>query len=278
MAMFALFSIARAASAQVWSPPPGTTWQWQISGRVDESLDVAMYDVDLFDAAPAGHEVGAGSGVFTAQGPNAGIVGRLHARGIAVICYVDTGAFEDYRPDAKRFPAAVLGNESGWPGERWLDIREAAWPQWTPLMWARFDLAAQLGCDGVEPDQNNPVGNSPGFPIALADQKRWYLEVAAQAHARGLSVGQKNGIETTDADTIAAFDWNLNEQCFQYRECGVLDAVIAAGKAVFQAEYRGKPKRFCPNANARGFSSIRKKLSLGAPIRACWVPGYPKQP
>ncbi len=272
-------ALAAPALAQgVWVPQPGTTWQWQISGVVDESLTVAMYDVDLFDAAPAGLEIGTGSGVFTERGVNAGIVDRLHARGIVVICYVDTGAWENYRPDAKRFPKAVIGRKSGWPGERWLDIREAAWPQWAPLMWARFDLAAQLGCDGVEPDQNNPVGNSPGFLITLADQKKWYLEVAAQAHARGLSVGQKNGIETTDAETIAAFDWNLNEECFQYDECAALDAVVAAGKAVFQTEYRGHPKRFCPIANARGFSSLRKKLSLGPRVRPCWLPGYPTLP
>ena len=115
-------------------------------------------------------------------------------------------------------------------------------------MWARFDLAVEIGCDGVEPDNNNPFGNDTGFPATLADQKAWYLEVAAQAHARGLSVGQKNGIETTDADVIAAFDWNLNEQCFQYDECDALDAVIAAGKAVFSTEYKGNPKKFCPDA------------------------------
>jgi len=270
---------ASAAAQGVWVPEPGTTWQWQITGVVDESLDVEMYDIDLFDAAPAGIEIGEGSGVFTEAGPNAGVIERLHARGIVVICYVDTGSREEYRPDAALFPEAALGNSvRGWRGERWLDIREASRPLWTHLMWARFDLAVQLGCDGVEPDQNNPIGNAPGFPITFADQKNWYLEVAAQAHARGLSVGQKNGIETTDADTIAAFDWNLNEECFQYHECDALDPVIAAGKAVFSTEYKGKPKKFCPELNARGFSTLRKKLSLGAWLRPCWLPGYPKLP
>jgi hypothetical protein len=61
--------------------------------------------------------------------------------------------------------------------------------------------------------------------------------VAGQAHARGLSVGMKNGVEVTDADTVAAFDWNLNEECFFYNECAVLDQFVQAGKAVFQTEY-----------------------------------------
>jgi endo-alpha-1,4-polygalactosaminidase (GH114 family) len=273
-----VIALAGPASGQaVWQPAPGTTWQWQITGVVDESIDVAMYDIDLFDAAPAGLEIGAGSGVFTEQGQNAGVIERLHARGIVVICYLSTGTAEEFRPDVGLFPEEALGNPvDGFPDERWLDMREASWPLWAPLMWARFDLAAAIGCDGVEPDNNNPVGNDTGFPATLADQKAWYLEVAAQAHARGLSVGQKNGIETTDASVVAAFDWNLNEQCFQYDECDALDPVIDAGKAVFSTEYKGNPKKFCPELNARGFSTLRKKTKLDAWARACWMP--PKYP
>src|SRR5689334_9965680 len=37
----------------VWHPTPGTTWQWQLSGTIDTSFDVAMYDIDLFDAPDA---------------------------------------------------------------------------------------------------------------------------------------------------------------------------------------------------------------------------------
>jgi hypothetical protein len=55
-----VFAAVPAFGAVVWTPPPGTTWQWQITGVVDESLDVEMYDIDLFDAAPAGIEIGKG--------------------------------------------------------------------------------------------------------------------------------------------------------------------------------------------------------------------------
>ena len=65
----------------VWRPTPGTSWQWQLSGSIDDSLDVAMYDVDLFDAPTA-------------------VIERLHARGIKVICYFSAGSFESWRPDA----------------------------------------------------------------------------------------------------------------------------------------------------------------------------------
>ncbi|MFN8174531.1 MAG: endo alpha-1,4 polygalactosaminidase [Solirubrobacteraceae bacterium] len=252
---------ARVATTRIWHPRPGTTWQWQISGRVDERPRVAMYDVDLFDARPG--QI------------NGGMVGRLHRRGIAVVCYVDTGAWESYRPDARRFPRSVIGRRTyasdgtPWAGERWLDIRRRSWPRFAPIIWRRFDLARRLGCDGVEPDQNNPLGNHPGFPITHVDQKRWYLEVALQAHRRGLSVGQKNGIETTDADIVRAFDWNLNEECFQYRECSVLRPYVAAGKAVFQVEYRGAARHICPRARRLGFSTLLKRPSLGAWRVAC---------
>jgi hypothetical protein len=221
-----------------------------------------MYDVDLFEAAPG--EV------------NAGIVDRLHARGIVVVCYLDTGAWESYRPDADEFPRSVIGNRTfastgdPWVGERWLDLRRRSWKKFAPVIWRRLDLAVRLGCDGVEPDQNNPLGNHPGFPVTRADQKAWYLRVAKQAHERGLSVGMKNGVETVDADTVAAFDWALNEECFQYHECGTYQPFVEAGKAVFQVEYRGDSQVFCPKAERFGFSSMRKRLGLGPWSSVCW--------
>jgi hypothetical protein len=263
-----------------WQPAPGTSWQWQIVGRVDERFDVQMYDVDLQDAVPTRRtERVRGFGTVTwPKGLNSGLIDRLHERGITVICYLDTGAWESYRPDADLFPRAVLGarsyasNGDPWVGERWLDIRRRSWHRFAPILWARFDLAVAIGCDGVEPDQNNPWGNRPGFPISRDDQRRWYLEVAQQAHARGLSVGMKNGIETIDTSTVAAFDWALNEECFQYDECRRMQPFIDAGKAVFQVEYQGSPHRFCPKALDRSFSTLKKKLKLDAWRVACPLP------
>ena len=33
----------------------------------------------------------------------------LHREGRKVICYLSTGAWEDWRPDAKKFPKSVIG-------------------------------------------------------------------------------------------------------------------------------------------------------------------------
>ena len=271
-----LVGVAPAQAAGVWQPPvdPTYKWQWQITGTVDTNVTpAAMFDIDEQDAVPTTQTVTSGLGKSTwSKGPNATAIATLHGKGKIVICYLDSGAWESYRPDASLFPASVKGNSTGWSGERWLDIRSPAWPKFALLIWARMDLAKKIGCDGIEPDQNNPIGNNPGFPITLADQKAWYLEVARQAHIRGLSVGQKNGVETTDADTAAAFDWNLNEECNQYEECDTLQPFLSANKLVLNVEYKGTVSAtsgFCSKARALGISPMKKKSSLGVYREVC---------
>jgi Glycoside-hydrolase family GH114 len=68
---------------------------------------------------------------------------------------------------------------------------------------------------------------------------------------------------------VLYFDFAVSEQCFQYRECGVLDRFIAAGKPVFGAEYRVPLSRFCERSIAHGFSTIKKRFSLRAFRRTC---------
>ena len=216
-----------------------------------------MFDVDLFDAQ---------SGEI-----NAGVIGRLHAKGIKVVCYMDSGAWESYRPDASQFPKSVIGNSTGWSGENWLDIRSQSWPAFEPIIINRMKLAVASGCDGIEPDQNNPVGNNPGFPITYADEKAWYLEVAKDAHALGLAVVMKNGIELLpDRQLVAAFDGALNEQCYQFHECARLSAFVKAGKWVGEVEYKGMASAFCPRLQAQGLMAMKKQLSLYAYREPCW--------
>ncbi len=82
------------------------------------------------------------------------------------------------------------------------------------------------------------------------------------AHERGLSVGLKNDLDQV-ADLVADFDWALNEQCYEYDECGVLQLFIDAGKAVFGVEYSGDEAVFCPYFNALEYSWLKKDLDLG---------------
>ena len=105
----------------------------------------------------------------------------LKAAGRRVICYVNAGAFEEWRPDAKRFPKAVLGKDlDGWPGERWLDIRQ--WGKLEPILAARFDTCRAKGFDAVEPDNVDGYANDSGFPLTAADQLTFNRRVADLAH------------------------------------------------------------------------------------------------
>ncbi len=257
--------------------PPTTTFYWQISGVIDPARAEAIYDVDLFDAAPAGSSLleSDGTRVSIPLGRNPGIVGALHAKGKKVVCYVDTGAWENYRPDKDLFPPDVLGTtDVNWPLERWLDIRPSSWPKFEGLILARFDLAASLGCDAIEGDQNNSMGNNPGFPIGLADEVAWYAELAKQIHARGMGAIMKNGIELLSApsaaSTVALYEAALNESCNQFSECGGYASFVSAGKAVWNVEYTTASATFCPPDTTANYDGYFANLALdGTTWNAC---------
>ena len=231
-----------------WRPLPGTTWQIQFSGELDLSLDVQMYDLDLFDTPQSAFD-------------------SLHLQGRKVVCYFSAGSWEDWRPDAGHFPAYVLGNDlSGWPGEKWLDIRRL--DVLGPIMAARLDLAAARGCDGVDPDNMDGYTNDTGFPLSGQDQLVYNIWIAEQAHLRGLAVGLKNDLGQIP-DLLPHFDWALNEQCFQYNECDLLLPFAQANRPVFGIEYQGSPATFCPQANAMDFDFLKKHLALDAWRVAC---------
>lgn len=238
-----------SAAKRIWRPAPHTTWQWQLTGRLDLSVRARMFDVDLFDTP-------------------ASVVARLHARGRRVVCYVSAGSFERGRPDAASFPAAVLGRPlEGYPDERWLDVRRL--DVLGPIMERRLDLCRRKGFDGVEADNVDGYANPSGFPLTGADQLAYNRFLVAAAHARGLSVGLKNDLDQA-AELQPDYDWALNEECFQNGECDLLRPFVAAGKAVFNVEYSLDPSAFCPQAQALGFMSMRKTLSLDASRTACW--------
>jgi len=245
---------------------PGTSWQWQIDGStIDETVldgvsnPKKMYDIDLFTT-------------------DAVTIQRLHAKGIYVVCYVETGSWENYRPDASSYPQSVLGNAlSGYPNERLVDIRQISVLQ--PIMAARFDLAKSKGCDGIEPDLDDTYnGYNSGFPLTMQDQLNFNKAVADLAHARGMSIGLKNGASSGgvfEKAMVQFTDWALNEECNQFGECGGYSVYIAANKAVFQVEYTASGAtvaQICPADNAANFDGILKlsSASLSAkPRTAC---------
>jgi hypothetical protein len=192
---------------------------------------------------------------------------QLHSKGRKVICYLSAGSYESNRPDSANFPAAIKGRAlSGWPGERWLDVRQLN--VLLPLIAARMDLCKQKGFDGVEPDNVDGYQNNTGFALTANDQATFNRAIAKLAHDRGLAVGLKN-----DLDQVAilqpAFDFAVNEQCFEYNECSLLSPFIKAGKPVLHVEYDVPLASFCPATRALGFSSMLKSQNLNASRTPC---------
>jgi hypothetical protein len=232
-----------------WRPGVSTTFDWQLNTPVDQSIQVDFYDVDLF-------------------GNDTSIVAALHAKGRKVACYLDAGTWENWRPDAAAYPESIKGKsfEPPYTDEKWLDYRQSAILY--PILSARFDLCQQKGFDAVEADNVNGFVNPTGFNLTYQDQLTFNTWLAEQAHQRGMSIALKNDFEQA-ADLVSIFDWELAEQCFQYKECSNYQLFIQAGKPVYDVEYKLDPSQFCTQSNDLGFYSLRKKASLNNYRIAC---------
>ncbi len=238
-----------------WQPRRGTSWQWQLSGKVRTSYDVAMYDIDLFETPQE-------------------TIDALHAAGRIVICYFSAGSREAFREDADRFtPTDHKKKLEGWPGESWLDIRSK---NVRDVMRVRLDQAVKKRCDGVEPDNVDGYQNNTGFALTEADQLDYNRFLADEAHRRGLSVGLKNALDLARA-LEPRFDWALNEQCLAQGECAKLAPFLKANKPVFHVEYvdravngPAKLAAICKRPEIKDFSTLVKTAELGPERFSCW--------
>ncbi len=211
---------SQASGAGYFRPAVGDRFAIQLlvdeAHPLQDDLQVAVMELDLFDTPPE-------------------VIASLQARGVRVACYFSAGSWEDWRPDAAEFPDAIIGNSyDGWPGERWLDIRDS---RLRPLLLARLDLARDKGCDGVDPDNVNGYSVDTGFEITAEDQLVFNRWLAEAAHERGLFVILKNdGAQA--GELVSHFDAVVTEQCDAFDECDLYLPFIEAGKPVWDLEYR----------------------------------------
>ena len=197
----------------------------QFSGRIDKSVKADAYDIDAFETS-------------------APLVAKLHDLGRHLVCYIDAGSWEKGRPDADRYPASVKGKAmAGWPGERWLDIRQV--DVLAPILEDRIAMCAAKCFDGVEFDNVDGYSNKTGFPLTAQDQLAFDRWLADTAHADGLAVGLKN-TPSLAKQLEPSFDFSIVEQCVQYRECGSFTPFLDAGEPVLDIEYSVRPSAFCP--------------------------------
>lgn len=234
-----------------WAELVGTTWQWQLTEPVDQSVTAKVYDIDneLNDAS---------------------VVASLHEKKRKVICYISVGTVENWRKDAGQFPKSVIGKDYiGWPGEKWLDIRQINIIG--PIMQKRFDMCQQKGFDAVEPDIIHAYQEDSGFSLTYDDQLVYNKWIATQAHQRGLLIGLKNDSEQIK-ELLPYFDFAITEDCYQQGWCGEVTPFISSGKPVFAAEYTDTgmtTDKFCAKAKQMRFSGILKRRNLDVFRQSC---------
>lgn len=249
---------------------PGTSWQWQLDGTINTNIlnrvhnSRKMFDIDLFDTPTS-------------------TIRLLKRKHIAVVCYVETGAIESYRPDASAFAQAgvVAAPMPGYPAERYLNINN---PRTYALMLRRLRLAKAKGCQGIEPDiddtyfedpnysgDNSVTSTFAGFSLSWHQQLAYDRRIASAAHDLGLTIALKNAPDQAFVHGMLPYiGFAIVEQCFEYSECSPYTQMIRAHKAVFEVEYNLAPSQFCGQANRLNFDALYKGVDLLATPRiAC---------
>lgn len=238
-----------------WQPRGVLSWQWQLSGTLDLSQPVAVYDID-------------GELATAAQ------VATLKARGIKTIAYFDT-SFEPGRSDSNALKPFTCGPYQGWPGQRWLDFRQPAVR--SAMVW-RMRRYATKGFDAVEADSVDAITNNPRCAPKLTaqDQLDFIKFLADECHRLGMAFGLKNNPDQAAA-LHSSFDFIVIEEAVKYDELDVY-ARAAQGKSMFLCEYVGgtgsrflasakrKSRTVFAQARAHGASPIIKRLDLDATV------------
>ena len=247
------FCAAPTDAAAYWVPPKNLTWYWQLSGKVNNSHPAMVYDIDGFDNT-------------------ASEVAALHAVGKKVICYIEVGAAENYRPDYAQFPAYTLGNViPDYSNERYIDIRN---PVVVSIVKNRIKMCVDKGFDAIEPDLDESYRYNTGFPLTKANEEAFMTPLTNYAHGLGLAMFGKNPDDTGDdyaADMVDVFDGVITEQCNEYATCSLLNGYLAAGKPVLNAEYRSSSyPGFWTYDNAHGITGALFNINLaGGTFKSC---------
>jgi hypothetical protein len=260
---------AGAADATWWHPGARPiSWQWELdhplrlSSRSDMGTNATLPDGK---AAPA-------PTVYDIDGfdNKASTVAALHRRGDKVICYIEVGAAERYRPDYHEFPVVALGRGvPGYPAERYLNIKNRVVGR---IIRARIAMCAAKGFDAIEPDIDDSYTDHTGFKITEGQNIAYDRALAAYAHQKGLAWGQKNGDnDPRFSTTLERFsDFLLDEQCFQYVTCETVTSPYRrASKAVFEVEYKLRRSQFCVQADRDDFNSQRMNVALAGGRQPC---------
>jgi hypothetical protein len=280
------------AAGACWQPAVGMRWQYQLQAARNAAGTACLYpatggiNVNI-SGPPAGGGPAVRPAVFdidfqtdgfctggTITQENTAAVTAIHASGAHAICYVDAGTAETFRPDYPDY--VTFNNQSGgalfgkpvggFRNEFWLNINNDKGQRDFILaeVAKRVGRCAADGFDAVEFDNVDAYQNKTGLPISADTQLLFNSSLANLAHGKGLTAALKNDLgQLTDLKPY--FDFAINEQCFQFKECNFpppgLPDWTASGKAVFNVEYKSSALN-CPLAATYQISSILKTVDL----------------
>jgi hypothetical protein len=256
-----------------WQPGTGVLpWQWEIDHEIvtTNAQDMGTGDTTYLNAAAASPVVYD----IDAFDNSAADVTALHALGKKVICYMEVGAAESYRPDYAQFPTVDLGTAiDGYPQEKYLNINAAAV---LTVIEARVAMCAQKGFDGIEPDIDDSYTDTTGFTITEADNVAYLTTLSAYAHSLGIAWGLKNGGDGGDptsfvADVLPLIDFAVVEEPFFLTTIDYFEPTLYdAGKAMFVAEYTNDTNAsssFCSQAVADHTNAALFDVALDGMVR-----------
>jgi hypothetical protein len=248
----------------VWQPEAGASWQIVLDQvlNIDDEKPAVEPDVDVFDIDMFVHQ-------------NSTVVANLHKLGKKVICYFSAGSSERDRPDSYRFQQSDLGQELlGWPGEYWLNLSS---PAVRDIMASRVEIASQMGCDAIDPDNLDGYQNDNGLSLTSDDSIEFLDFLVDKATPLKLAVGLKNAPDII-SNALPMVQFAVNEQCAQYHNCGPFRSFIKAGKPVFHIEYppgapsnvsTGESTDACTSVGSSRFSTIMKTSKLDGWAQYC---------
>jgi hypothetical protein len=224
---------------------------------------------------------------------NTAAVGALHALDDKVIGYIDAGTAETWRPDYPQYQSfnsscggCLLGKPvGGFRDEFWLNINtnvsgtnpntgqtETAQQFILDELAARLAKARSADVDAIEFDNVDAYQNKTGLTISAATQEQFDAAIANLAHTAGFAVGLKNDLGQAN-DLQPYFDFAINEQCWQYRECnfpapGLQVWPSSYGKAVLTSSTSSRHRNSAPRRTHPATTSIpssRTSTSTTAP-------------
>ncbi len=232
------------------------SWYWQLSGALDTSQKVDVYDLDP-------------------QIVSKDTIRSLANQGKYIICYISVGTAENWREDYQNFPKDQIGRKlNEWPDEKWLNVRN--YTRFARIIENRLQQASQAGCMAIEGDNVDGYANYTGFALTKSDYLAYIKWLIKTTHKYNMLYGLKNSPELV-SELKTEVDFAVVEECQKYNECEEYVPLVNVGKPVFAVEYDVEPT----SVNTV-FEHFNKLGFIGGvscyELNGCFKPSFKVQP